>query len=359
MNRKRRLRLGSLFGVTAMMWIPVSDLNGPHADWDAKMAHVSDRHRLLARQYGFTERHLEDLENGKLIKGIVATRDRHEIALIAVTKATASRGQFLSYGNRVEDFARGRHVRAMGRIGAATLDQDLQRFGVQQDDIRAVRSCRPGDCDMKLPDMMIRQIEALAHDGDEFSDSVSSLVLGWLQSYLADYGARGNKALVVYADREQPQPMRGAIRRLLEGASVMAQEAPGLHRFLETGVLEDAEPIRQQLYWSIQDCGRRPLATIAQYAVYAPEDRPWDVWVAKKLLYANHYLQASIETVRFIEGAQEHEVSTGFIVYTQRLMFDSRLGGIKRTMVTDRLHDNLVERLQELRRELEGEGLES
>ena len=101
----------------------------------------------------------------------------------------------------------------------------------------------------------------------------------------------------------------------------------------------------------------RPLTTITQQVVYRPDTPPTgELWVAQKMLYASHYLQASLRVARLVEEVGEEGEPVAYLIYLQQLMFDGRVGGLKRAFLTGSLQRNVQARIEAMRRDLETAG---
>jgi hypothetical protein len=347
----------SLTAVTVIAWVPMFMSARLSEEVPARISSETAAQLTLVEQYDLSRRELEKLERGKVLTQVLESRDRHEVSVLGFTKVPASLEQFMSYAQRPERFAASDYVSEMGRLTRLDPTTDLGSLRVRDEDVKAVRSCVLGDCDLKLPAAAIQRVSQLDREGDGFSAAVSSVVLGWLKDYLGEYRSRGNSALVVYADRSERQPLAAALDYLLAGSTVMSQHAAGLHRYLATGVADSGLGMGEQFYWSVEEFGMRPLTTITQQIAYSPDASDLrEAWVAQKLLYASHYVQASLKVARLVENTTGEVAPSAYLVYEQRLMFDGIVGGIKRALLKRHLRCYVHDRIEEMREGLERYG---
>jgi hypothetical protein len=342
--------------VTAMLWLPMLMSARMIPGYTGEAGASEAARRILSQQYGLSEDDVSKIERGKMIVEILDTQNDHEVSILSIVKVSASRGHLLGYARELQRFANTGFVTRLGRLAPTDLATDMEAIEVRREDLKAVRSCTLGDCDLKLPEPTIQLITALDRD-DQFASDASGIVLGWLRNYLVRYDRSGNPALVVYADRQQPQPLVAALEALLASAPAMDAAAPELYRFLATGGADNLSGLEESYYWSVEEFGMRPLTTVTQQVVYLPEaPSPTEIWVAQKLLYASHYLQASLRVARLVEAVGEDGEPASYLIYLQQLMFDGRVGGVKRAFLTNSLRRNMRGRMQAMREDLEATG---
>jgi hypothetical protein len=346
--------LNRLIAVVAVAWAPLlvsaRSSHGPAVERDASEM----VQRILGGQYGLAENEVRKVERGKVITEVLDRGDDHEVTILSIMKVTASRQHLLSYARELQHFANTGFMTQFGSLAQNDLVSDVQALEVRQEDLKAVRSCALADCDMKLPESIIRAIAALDREDDDFAPDASAIILGWLRDYLVRYRNSEDPALVVFADRREPQPLAAALERLLAGSSAMSEAAPGLHRFLAAGQVHDRSALEESYYWSVEEFGMRPLTTVTHQVIYMPDtSSPSEIWVAQKLLYASHYLQGSLRVARLVEDVGDGGEPVSYLIYQQQLMFDGRVGGLKRTFLTSALQRNLHARMRRMRKDLQ------
>ncbi len=349
--------LKSVATLTAVVWFPVvaSARMDPEPVGDPPYGEIAQR--ILGQQYGLSDADVRKVARGKVITDLLETENDYEVSIISIAKVSASREHLVGYARELRRFANTGFVTAFGRLTPSELGDGVTALEIRNEDLKAVRSCKPGDCDMKLPEPAIHSIAALASDTDEFASNASGIVLGWLRDYLESYRSGGNESLVVFADRPETQPLGAALQGLLTSSAVLRDAAPELYRFLATGRSDGVVPLEECYYWSVEEFGMRPLTTITQQVVYRPDTSlTGEAWVAQKMLYASHYLQASLRLARLVEGVTQEGEPVAYLIYLQHLMFDGRVGGLKRAFLTSSLQRNVQGRMEAMRRDLEGPG---
>ncbi|UCD24287.1 MAG: hypothetical protein JSW51_14910 [Gemmatimonadota bacterium] len=320
----------------------------------AEHAIVSD---LIAHDYGVRERDLTKLCEGNIITGTLPTTDKHQMTLIGIVRLEATSARFAHYAERVEQLVATDHVVEVGQIDVSDLQNTLLSYPVMLDDVREVPSCEVGDCDIKLPQHIVLELAQLDHDADGLDGEVAVVIRRWLQQYLTGYESEGNAALVEYSDKSPPQSLQQGFNQLLADAQVLAYRNPRLYDYFDGVVDRLPQDMSESFVWSVEEFGMRPLTTVTHTVVH--RDSIGDmagVWVGMKLLYASHYLHASLRQMRLIEDRSSDEPAS-YLVCVDRLLFDAKVGGIKRAMVKRRLRSHLADRLEEIRDLLSASGL--
>ncbi len=68
-------------------------------------------------------------------------------------------------------------------------------------------------------------------------------------------------------------------------------------------------------------------------------------------LVVSHYFHAALKLMALVD-AEDANNQSFYLVYLDRSLFDSKIGGIKRRIVENRLRDNLQSRLESIRQHL-------
>jgi hypothetical protein len=302
----------------------------------------------LIQQYGIKPSDWNKVTGGEIVTRVLDRHDNWELVLLGVVQLPGRPSDFAAFARQLEQFSNNRHVARMGQFASASLPQDLELLAVRQEDVKAVRSCRLGKCHMKLPSATIAALSQLDSDDELYEAQVSRIVVGWLGEYLQQYLAGGNAALVEYADQQEPQSLERGFRELLSRFTVLAEQAPELYDYLQQGPAETPSEIENQFYWLIEDFGMRPLTTVTQSTMYRAE--PGELWIVLKQLYASHYLRGALRSLRVVAGPDTPEGPSSYLVCVERVLFDKRVGGLKRALVTPRMRGHLEDRLNWMRR---------
>jgi hypothetical protein len=257
---------------------------------------------LVAQQYELSEEDISEVEDGETLVRILRSSDDREFIIFGMTGVEATTKTFVHYTRDAENIGRTRLVQATGPITPLHLASDLESLDIEQDDIDALRSCHVGDCDVKLPAETIHRMQQIDHRAVGWRDDVANALREWLGTYLLRYLDTGNEALVTYHDRPSAQDLEDGLTDLLVRSETLRSYAPALYAYLEGVGQGSGTDIQSVYFWSVEEFGMRPLTTVTEAAVHETDDGR-QAWMAFKLLYASHYLQASLRLMHLVEDA--------------------------------------------------------
>jgi hypothetical protein len=145
---------------------------------------------------------LAAVERGEVVVKPLDTQDKRDIAVFGIVAVNVSRE---SYVERLSDFRsslrRPSHTQ-FGLFGTPAAPADVEALTVDRKDVTDARTCKPGDCDFKLPVVEMQRIQqvidwSVADPGAQ----ADAYLRKRLVEYVTDYRARGDSAMVVYDDR--------------------------------------------------------------------------------------------------------------------------------------------------------------
>lgn len=88
----------------------------------------------------------------------------------------------------------------------------------------------------------------------------------------------------------------------------------------------------------MEELGLGPPAAIAHATIYRrPSGSVPQTLVVLNQIYASHYFQAALKVMSLIDDAENPEDQGFYLVYLDRSLFDSKIGGLKRHLAENRL----------------------
>jgi len=341
---------------SAWLWegeLPPDNKCATTASTSAEHALASD---IIRNDYGLAQRDMTHLCDGKVISGTLPTSDNSQMTLIGMVRLDATVAQFAQYAETVERLVATEHVRQLGKLDVSALEHALRDYPILLEDLDEIPTCQIGDCDVKLPRDVILELSQLDATA-QLNREATGVIKHWLQRYLSGYRSAGNTVLVQYGDKNPPQSLRVGFERLMADAQVFAYRAPLLHDYFNGFIDSLPAGMSEDFVWSVEEFGMRPLTTVTHSVVYDDASvHEGDFWVGMKLLYASHYLTASLRLMRVIEDPTASR-PTSYLICVDRLLFDGKVGGIKRAIAKRRLRSHLTGRLEAIRRSLSAPSL--
>ncbi len=312
----------------------------------------------LTNAAGFTAADLATLEAGQVLAKVASNDREAEIAVIAAVKIRASRDFVLQYYNRMIDYVDGQVTLQYGLFSRPPRPADVASLELPERDIDALRSCRPGDCDVKLGGSGIEQLRAKVNwDAPDYANQVTALARQGLVDYVAAYLARGDAALVTYNDQSAPVSLADQWKGIMANSPYFPYYAPALKAYFEQVPRGALPGGRDTIYWVKENYAGRPVISVVHMASYQDPLKPDRTFVAQKQLYASHFLEGSF-AIATVSGVQAKPDGNGlsYLVYANRSRGDllrGGFGGLRRNLAKDEARKSAVQTLETIQGELE------
>jgi hypothetical protein len=313
----------------------------------------------LTSAAGFTASDLNALEAGQVLSNVVSKDEDAEIAVTGAVKIRASRAFVLQYYNQMISYVDGRVTLQYGTFSRPPALADVRGLTFEPGDVQALKSCQPGDCDLKLGARGILALRPLVgFDRPGYEERAQGVMRQAVVDYAAAYLAQGDAALATYNDRGDPVSLAQQFRGILANAVHLPSYAPALRTHLEnfprSGPLAGG---KDTLYWVKENYGNKPTVSIVHMVTYDDPKQPGVTMVAQKQIYASHFLEGSMAIGSIVEresGAGGHGVS--YLLYGNRSRGDllrSGFGGLRRSVARDQARKAAVQTLGTIQEQLE------
>ncbi len=317
---------------------------------------------LLRDQAGFSEVDLSSLRGGVAVVKVPDAGTDREVLVLGVVAVDVPAEYVVERLRHIETLIAGGQVaQQIGRFGEPPSIDDMAGFSFPDGDVRALRVCRPGDCDVKLPAAAMEEIRSrIDWSAKNVEEQASRAMRRWLFEYLNRYRREGDSALAVYDDKSEPLSVAEGFDILLRESALLLRYWPALQEYLERfpdGELEGAEAF---YYWSVEDFGLKPVTHIYHTTVHRPPGpTALAATLARKQIYASHYFQAAVTFIGVVDGSETDRGSGTYLTMLTRKRFDGKLGGLRRALLERRLRENMNVQLEDVQRRLEDSYLAS
>jgi len=297
-----------------------------------------------------------ELKAGEAIVELLPA-DEKEVAVRAITQTVAAPSALMEWTRQIEDLQKGRYVAAIGRFSQPPRLADLEGLSLDDEDLTDLRRCRPGKCGVKLSLAEIAQLrKAIAAAGVEWKTAAQqtfrTIVLARAERYLAE----GHTASVSYLDARKPVLLDSEFAAVASEVALVHPRLFPLTNYLSLYPQGDMPDVESFLYWSKESLGAKPIVSITHVAMIESRDeRVREAIVAKKQVYASHYILASLS---FTAISASPDGTQQYLVYLNRSrsdVFNGLFGGFIRRTIARRLRAEAPQALQALRQRLESE----
>src|SRR5467141_4842918 len=229
---------------------------------------------FLQRSIGFDARELAAVERGEPVVKVLETRDRRDVALFGIITSALGREPYLRALRDFPTSLRTPNRTQLGIFSSPAVEADVAAVTINSRDVAEMKSCKPGDCVVKLPATDMRRI----HDEMNWSASPSDLQAQLnayahrrLVEYVTDYRRRGDSAMAIYDDRGNLNVHSSeAFAAQLAESPYVYELVPSLRNYLATyprGSLPAGAV--EILFWSEDVLPRlRPILSVSHLVVY-------------------------------------------------------------------------------------------
>ena len=251
---------------------------------------------------------------------------------------------------------------AAGELHDDATVADLMAVTLDPDDVKALKNCQEGSCDVQLPVAMIEafrdRVDWARADADA---QVNALARPMMLELLRSYRQGGNEALGEYRDKKNPARIAGQFATMLQRASVLPDVLPELRRYLLEYPNAPLPGADSYFYWEKVDFGLKPTIRLNHAVTYRGRARGREfATVAIKQLYATHYFHTALDVSVCVGDDAGHP---GFYLMTIKGSQQEGLTGVKgsllRKVVVDKTRGSLESALAAIKRAVEHGGGES
>jgi hypothetical protein len=302
-----------------------------------------------------SEREAANLAQGRAIAKTFPASLKREVTTGGAIRIEGSSTRFVEQYRTLEGFRRSSFVLQIARFSDPPQLSDLDPLTLEPNDIKALRTCEVGECDIRLSGEDIKRVNTevdwRAPDADQ---QAVLLFKRLLLEHLAEYRAGGIDRLIHYEDDEPYVRLADETKALLEQEPSPLDAAPALRTHLLSFPLGIPPLTEHFFYWSKEAFGFQPVVGLNHVTVHTTSTNR--VLIVTTQIYASHYMdgQTAVTALLPVEGATEQF----YWLYFNRARID-RLGGmlgtISRPIVQRRARSGLARTLADTKTRIEAQ----
>jgi hypothetical protein len=308
---------------------------------------------------GLTPDQIAAIRNGEPVAKNLPSRTPAEVFLFGAIYIHATPESYLKFA---QDFDRLRKLPgylALGVFSNPPQASDLKGFSFDNDDIKALKNCKPGDCLIQMP---ASSIETLQSSIDWSAPDVGEQVDRQLQKTalqrLLDYQQHGNLVLGVYNDKRDPTEVAQQFAYMLSYSKALPEDLPDFYQYLLDYPKAKPSNTEDAFYWARVKFGLKPTLRIVQMVtLHGSPSGPVAYAIAQKQLYASHYFETALDLSFCVRGSDDSK-RPGFYLILAMGSEQAGLTGIKGSIVrktaVGRSVSNLKDALASIKTTLEG-----
>ena len=311
-----------------------------------------DVRQVLTHALKFSADELAALDRGAVVKHALPVPEPGEIAVVGATLVKASKETLIDRVRDIAQFKRGADVLQIGRFNDPPMLDDLAALTVSREDLD-VRSCRVGDCDVRLPaDAIARFEREIDWSAPDAQTRAATLFKQVLFDNVRAYLSGGPGRMTEYdGGKRQIRPVADFIG-LLKNSPYIGELVPGLPTHLQEFPSSPLPGAEDFLYWSKEKFGLTPFITVTHVTIArAPSSA---VVITSRNVYSSRYFDASVAAT--IASDAVGRARGFYLVYVNRSRANALKGAFsafRRSIVERRAKSSLEKNLKATRIRLE------
>lgn len=317
--------------------------------------------KFFRQNIGLNDDEITQIHKGQPVAKAVPPRTAAEVFLFGAVYIQADPESYFQY---VRDLMRLRKLPGYLALGVNSDPPrltDWKGFSFDNDDIQALKNCKPGDCKIQLPasamEELHRTVDWSAPDVDE---RVNQLVQKAALEHLLAYEREGNHALGVFNDKRDPVEVERQFAYILSYSKALPEYLPGFYHYLLAYPNEKPANVDDAFYWARVKFGLKPTLRMIHVVTLrgSPTDRVAYA-VAEKQLYASHYFETALDLTFCVRGGADGERPGFYLIMnlgSEQAGLTGAKGSLVRKAAVGRSVSNLRNALTTIRNELESRG---
>jgi hypothetical protein len=233
------------------------------------------------------------LVNGQPLTKMLDADAGKEVAVFGTVWIDAPIHRYVEAVEDIENFERGGGFKVTKRISSPPRLEDFAALRLPDEDLDDLRSCRVGDCEVKLGQQALERFRSEVDWNAPNARTLANTLMQRLTfEYVNRYLEGGNEQLAVYRDSSRPTFVAQELQSMIERMPEFMTYMPRVRRYLleyPRVTLDDATSF---LYWQETVFGLKPTVRVSHLTI---RENSEGAVVASKMLYATHYFWTGLE----------------------------------------------------------------
>jgi hypothetical protein len=312
----------------------------------------------LFAQMGLTPDQRAAIEAGRPAAKVLAWGRPSEVYVFGAVHIDGSPAGYLKAARDVARLSGTQGYLGIGELDMSATSADISALTLDPDDIKALKSCKEGECDVQLPIASMQAFHnAVNWSQPDVSGEVNGLARGMVIQLVREYRRGGNEALGVYRDKKNPARVADQFETMVGRAAVLPDVLPELRQYLLQYPDADLPGADSFFYWEKVNFGMKPTVRVNHGVIYHAGDRTNDISVvAIKQLYASHYFHTALD-LSVCVGDTSKTDRRGFYLMTIKGSEQDGLtgpkGSVLRKIVVDKTRSSLESALASIKQAVE------
>ncbi len=319
-----------------------------------------DLETFFQQNVGLSQDQIAAIRNGQPVAKTMPPRTPSEVFLFGAVYIHAAPESYLQFARDVDRLRKLPGYPALGVFSNPPRLSDLKGFVFDNDDIQALKSCKPSDCLIQMPEGYVQELHrSIDWSAADVSEQVNQLLQKAALQLLFTYQREGNPALGVYVDKREPANIPEQFAYMLSYAKALPAHLPDFDHYLLSYPSGKPANVEDAFYWAKVKFGMKPTLRVVHTLIRRgnPGD-PIAYALAEKQLYSSHYFETALDLTFCVRGS-DYTNQPGFYLImalgSEQAGLTGPKGSLVRKVAVGRSVSNLKETLASIKTALEGE----
>jgi len=318
-----------------------------------------DLQTFFQQDIGLTPAQIAAIRGGQPVTKTLPSRTPAEVFLFGAVYIHAAPESYLKFARDFERLRRLPDYLALGVFSTPPQISDLKGFSFDDDDIKALKSCKPGDCLIQMPTSSIEELQqAINWSAADVNEQVNQLLQKTALQLLLVYQHEGDQALGVYNDKRNPTEVPQQFAYMLSYDKALSVYLPDFYRYLLGYPSAKPANVEDAFYWERVKFGLKPTLRVVQMVTLRGKPADHIAYaIAEKQLYSSHYFETALDLSFCVRGSDDPKQPGFYLIMameSEQAGLTGLEGSIVRKVVVGRSVSDLQDALTTIRNTLEG-----
>src|ERR1700683_4377307 len=199
---------------------------------------------------GLNDDQISAIRSGQAVAKSLHSRTGDEIFVFGAVYIHATPESYLKFSRDFDRLRKLPGYLAIREFSNPPELSDLNDFTFDAEDIKALRDCKPGDCQIQMPASSIEELhKSVDLSAPDAEQRVTELLQKTVLERLVAYQRAGNQVLGVYHDKHNPTEVPEQSKYMLSYSKALPKYLPEFYNYLLT--YPDGKPpsVDDTFYW--------------------------------------------------------------------------------------------------------------
>jgi hypothetical protein len=305
-----------------------------------------DLQTFFKNNIGLSQDQITAIRSGQAVAKALPSRVPAEVFLFGAIYIHADPERYLKFAHDFDRLRKLPNYLALGVFSNPPQPSDLKDFSFDDDDIKGLKNCKPGDCVVQMPASSIEDFQkAIDWSAADVNGQVNQRLQKAALERLLVYQREGNPALGVYNDKRDSTEVPQQFAYMLSYSKALPERLPDFYHYLLAYPKAKPANVEDTFYWARVKFGLKPTLRVVQVGTMRGDpSSPVAYAVAEKQLYSSHYFETALDLSFCIRGNDPKQ--PGFYLIMAMGSEQAGLTGVKGSIVRKAAVGRSVSNLQ-------------